>query len=279
MTHPDSKPDRRGPWQSLLFAAVLTVLVAPLPAQDPLPDPQAEPGPPPPVAGPADTREILDKWVEVRKAISGEKRDWTLGREALAGRRDVVARELSDLSRKLEEADRSLGESARKREELATRRAAQVETLAGLESAIGGLEESLRRLLQRCPAPAQERVRLLSARLPVSGGPAKGSLSERFQTVIGILNELQKFHREITVRTEERRLHLGSTLEVTAVYLGLAQGWYVSADGTAAGIGGPGDSEWTWTAMPEAAEAVRKVVAILKSEAPAAFVRLPATLH
>jgi hypothetical protein len=93
--------------------------------------------------------------------------------------------------------------------------------------------------------------------------------------VVGIINEVNKFSREITVTSEVRKLADGSSAEVTAVYLGLAQGYYVGGGGKLAGVGGASDSGWTWTPANDYALQIAKVVAILKNESPAEFVPVP----
>ena len=103
----------------------------------------------------------------------------------------------------------------------------------------------------------------------------KLSLSERFQNVLGILNEVNKFNREIAVTSEVRTLADGTSAEVTALYVGIGQGYYVSADGKVAGVGSAAPEGWVWTPANDAAARVAKAIAILKNEQPASFVPLP----
>lgn len=85
------------------------------------------------------------------------------------------------------------------------------------------------------------------------------SLSERFLNVVGVLNEVNKFQREVTVTSEVRKLaETGSSAEVTAVYVGIGQGYYTTANGKSAGIGNATATGWEWTPNNAAAPQSRR---------------------
>lgn len=223
----------------------------------------------------AGARSTLEKWVETRRLISQEKRDWALGREALQSRIELVASEIEGLQKRLAEARASLGDADTKRTELAREKERLQQASAGLASAIARLEERTRALLARLPDPIRERIRPLSQRLPEDSATTKQALSERFQNVVGILNEVDKFQREITVTSEVRALPNGTSAEVTALYVGLGQGYYVTADQRHAGLGTAGENGWTWTPADHAAPAIARAARILANEEVAGFVRIP----
>jgi FtsZ-binding cell division protein ZapB len=220
-------------------------------------------------------RASLEKWVETRKVISHEKRDWALGREMLNERIDLVQQEIDSLREKIADAEESISDADKKRAGLVEENEALKEAAAGLEEMLTSLELRTRSLLVRLPDPIRERVKPLSQRLPENPGDTKLSFTERFQNVIGILNEVNKFNREISVTSEIRTLADGSTAEVTALYIGIGQGYYVSGDGAVAGMGSVGSEGWEWTPANSAAQEIAKTIAILKNEEIAAFVQLP----
>ena len=49
------------------------------------------------------TRALLERWVETRKAIATEKRDWTLAKEMLEDRAELVRGEIAAVEAGLEE--------------------------------------------------------------------------------------------------------------------------------------------------------------------------------
>lgn len=224
-------------------------------------------------------RAALEKWVETRKVISQEKQDWALGKEMLGERIDLVQREIDALRTKIGEAQKSISDADTRRADLLLENDKLKEAAAQLLEMLVSLEIRTRSLLAKLPEPLREKVRPLSQRLPENTGDTKLSFSERFQNVVGILNEVNKFNREITLTSEVRSLPDGSSAEVTAVYVGIGQGYYVSADGKNAGTGSVAGEQWVWVPDNRIAEPVAQVVAILKNEQMASFVQLPVEIR
>ncbi len=225
-----------------------------------------------------ETRAALEKWVETRRVISAEKRDWELGRELLAERIALLEREIEGLRERVATARESIAEADEKRDELLAENQALKESAAGLGELAAGFEQRTGALLTRVPERVADQVRPLSQRLPGDAGAGERSLSERFQTVVGILNEIDKFHREISVHSEIRTLEDGSSVEVSALYLGLGQAFYVTSNGLVGGIGSAGPEGWTWTPANASASQIARAIAVYRGEVPAAFVQLPVRL-
>lgn len=221
------------------------------------------------------TRDTLDKWVETRRILSKEKHEWTLSREMLTDRIDLMVSEIESLRARIGDAETSIADADKKRGELIEENESFKQVAEGLEGTIVQLETRTRELLKRLPDPIRERVKPLSQRLPEDPKNTKTSLSERFQNVVGILNEVDKFNREITVASEVRTLTNGKTAEVTALYVGIGQAYYVNTTGTTAGVGTSSKDGWSWTPANEAAGEIAKAIAILKNEQVAEFVLLP----
>lgn len=220
-------------------------------------------------------RAVLEKWVETRRIISQEKRDWQLGQELLNQRIDLVEGEIEALRDKIAEAQQSVTDTDLKRDELVQENERLKDASAMLAGAVKTLEARTTTLLQRLPDPIRERVKPLSQRMPDDPDDTTLSLSERFQNVVGVLNEINKFNREITVTSEVRSLADGNSAEVTALYLGIGPAFYVGANGTIAGAGTSSDTGWLWTPADRYAAQVAGAVAILNNEQPASFVKLP----
>lgn len=221
------------------------------------------------------TRAALEKWVETRTLISQEKRDWAEGEELLAARIDLVQREIEALRAKTSEADTSVVETDKKRDELLRDNETLRDATQSLADMIASLEARTTTLLPRLPAPLQERVKLLSQRIPLDPAATKATLGERFQNVVGILNEVDKFNRDITVALEVRDLPEGGAMEVTTMYLGLGRAYYASANGAVAGFGAATADGWAWTPANDAAPAILAAIAVQANQAPAAFVQVP----
>lgn len=225
------------------------------------------------------TRTVLEKWVETRRIISQEKRDFELAREMLTERIQLVKREIKSLREKIDEAENSIAEADKKRSALVEQNEKLKEATTSLGGILVSLESRTKNLIRRLPDPIRERVKPLSQRLPEKPDETKLSIAQRFQNVIGILNEVDKFNRTISVASEVRRLDDGNSIEVTALYVGIGRGYYVNADETIAGTGTASGEGWMWESKNEAAPRIAEAIAILENEKPASFVQLPVEVH
>ncbi len=225
------------------------------------------------------TRAAIEQWVKTKDLISKEKRDFALAKEVLNERIELVRREIKALHEKITDAEDSIAEADKKRADMLEENEKLKQASASLQDTLVYLEQQTGQLLKRLPDPIRERVKPLSQRLPEDPKDTKLSISERFQNVVGILNEVDKFNREITVTSEVRTLEDGSSVEVAALYVGIGQGFYASANGTVAGIGTAAEDGWVWKPANEAAVQISDAIAILKNEKVAAFVQVPVEIQ
>lgn len=221
------------------------------------------------------TRTTIEQWVETQRVISQEKRDLKLAKEMLNERIELVQREIESLRGKITVTEESIAEADKKRADMLKENEKLKEASFSLEGTLLALEDRVKRLLKRLPDPIRERVKPLSQRLPNDIKLTQLSISERFQNVVGILNEVDKFNRDITTTSEVRTLEDGSSVEVTAVYIGIGQGYYASSTGTVAGIGTVSKDRWVWKPANEAAGQIADVIAILNNEKVASFIQVP----
>ena len=222
-----------------------------------------------------DTRTALENWIENQRIISKEKRDFDLAKEMLNERIELVQTEIKTINKKISDTEESIAQADKKRAKMLEENEKLKQASETLSRVAQNLENKIKLLLPKLPAPIKDRIKPLTQRLPQKDKETKLSVAERFQNVVGILNEIDKFNREITVTSEVRTLEDGSSVEVTALYLGLGQGFYCSADGTVAGVGNITNKGWKWTQDNQAADQISAAVAILKNEKVAAFVNLP----
>jgi len=225
-------------------------------------------------ATPDGARASLAKWVETQQLIAKEKQEWQDGKQILQSRIDAVNGEIAALKQRMDETRRTAAEANDKK----AGEVAEFESLqkagADLATWVTGLESAMRTLETRLPEPLLQKVKPLYDRMPADARATNVSLAERYQNVVGILNEVGKFNNDITMVTEVRTLSDGKPAEVRTVYVGLAQAYFVSPKGDA-GIGRPGDSGWVWSAAREIAPQIEQVVEVLQNKAKPQFVSLP----
>ena len=228
------------------------------------------------------TREALAKWVDVQKTISRERRQWRESKQMLKDRIDVVKREIASLREKIAEAEQNITETDKERQGLIATNDKLKAASTSLEKTLMRLERRTKGLAKRLPAPAMDSVDPLIARLPDNPENSERSLQQRFPTVVGILNELNAFNNKITAAPEVRELSDDRTAEVTTLYIGLGQAYYVgsgSGKSRVAGYGAPGADGWTWQRADHAAQAIADAVAIYEGNQVASFIRLPIELR
>lgn len=225
------------------------------------------------------TRAALEQWVETQRVLSKEKSGLALAKEMLQERIALVQREIDQQRSKIIEAEESIAEADEKRSEMIQENDQLKQASASLGETLVHLEDRTKHLIQRLPGPIQIRIKPLSQRLPDGSEEIKISVSERFQNVVGILNEVDKFNRDISVNSEVHELPNGASAEVSALYLGIGQSYYVGANGSVAGVGTVSDQEWAWKPDNDAAAQILQAIAILKNEQPASFVLLPVEIQ
>jgi hypothetical protein len=225
------------------------------------------------------TRDTLARWVETQQVISKEKRDWQLGKEVLEQRIQLLANEIDSLAERTGATRRGIEEADATRGELEAEKRALQQASSSLVGTAAVLERKTRELIAALPPPIRDRVAPLSQRIPSDSNDTELSLGVRFQNVIGVLNEVNKFNREITVATEVREMAGGGSAEVQTLYVGLGQAYFVTAAGDAAGFGFPTPEGWTWTEADELAPRIAQAIAILKNEQVPAYVPLPVELR
>ncbi|MFO0984300.1 MAG: DUF3450 family protein [Planctomycetota bacterium] len=230
---------------------------------------------PPPLE---ETRATLGKWIETQQVIARERKDWQQGKEILIGRLELVKQEVLTLEEKIGQAKASAAEATRKRDELLAENQQLEAAGTQLTEAVTAMEREVRRLLKALPEPVLTKLEPLIQRLPEDPAKTRASAAERFQNVLGILNELNKANNEINVSYEVHTLADGKPSEVKAVYLGLAQAYYVSARGEA-GVGRPAADGWKWEPANAIADQVLLVLEILQGKHSPAFVPLPVKIQ
>lgn len=225
-----------------------------------------------------ETRLTMGKWIETQQIISKERNEWQQGKEILLGRLDLIKKEIATLEEKIQQARASVAESDKKRNDLMAENDLLKAAGAQLTDAVTVMEAEIRRLFKTLPEPVQTKLQPLYQRIPEDPAKTRVSTAERFQNVLGILNELNSANNEITVSYEVRNLANGKPSEVKAIYVGLAQAYYVSASGEA-GIGRPGAEGWTWESSKAIGPDVLMALEILQGKQTPAFVPLPVKLQ
>ena len=161
-----------------------------------------------------ETRLTMDKWIETQQIISRERKDWQQGKEILLGRLELIKKEVATLEEKTGQAEAGVTEASKKRSDLIAENDQLKAANTLLTEAVTGMEGEVRLLFKALPEPVQAKLQPLYQRIPEDTAKTRVSAAERFQNVLGILNELNKTNNEITVSYEVHHLADGKPSEV-----------------------------------------------------------------
>jgi len=223
-------------------------------------------------------RLTLSKWIETQQIIAKERNDWAQGKEILEARIDLVGKEVSVLKEKIAQSEAAVADSNKKRDELLKENGDLKALASQLDGAARSMEAQVQVLAKSMPEGVLTKLQPLLARIPAPGTVARVSTAERFQNVLGILNEMNRANSEISVAYEIRKLADGTSSEVQVIYVGLAQAYYISPTGEA-GVGVPGPEGWQWSPLPKAAGDILFALEIIQGKHSPAFVPLPVTIQ
>ncbi len=226
-----------------------------------------------------EARLTLEQLYETRRLISQERSTWQVSKELLSDEIGLAGRELEGLQEQIQEKrQESLDAEAMVAELLANSEASTLATQEMLER-IPAWEARMRVLLPRLPQPLQDELRTLAQSLPKEGEETHLSPSKRFITLVFLLTQINKFHGEVHLASETLTLPDGAQVNVSTLYLGVSQGYFVTQDGSMAGVGLSSENGWDWTPKPEAAAEIAKAVAILSNEHPAGYATVPVRIQ
>ncbi len=221
------------------------------------------------------TRSTVRQWVETEQLISRTQADWMADKETLGQTVAMYEAELEALAKQSSGVSTNVAQITRER---GIAEAGKAEFEAGLkllEETIGGLEGKLKEASAAFPSPLTGTVQSLLDRLPEDSASSKKSPVQRLQTVVMLMNEVEKFNSTVTLNPEMRSDPAGGEVKVQVIYFGLGQAYYVDQKGKFSGVGRPGANGWEWTSAPRLATDIRSTIAMYEEKEPAVFVSLP----
>lgn len=199
-----------------------------------------------------------------------------------AWRRDepVLRQQLMLLQREADELERVVASTSEQQDAVERRRAELLAEQTRFEQEQQLLDQTLaqavltlRGLQPQLPPPLQDGW---ASELPKLDD-ATLAASERLRIVLDLLGQLDAFDQKVTLHESVLRLESGEDWLVQQVYLGLARGWYLSADGRFAAAGEATPEGWRWQPLA-AVDEVAAVIDILQRRRSPALVELPLQL-
>jgi septal ring factor EnvC (AmiA/AmiB activator) len=226
--------------------------------------------------------DVLGKWVEAQRALAQERADWQSEQARLHDMIAVRQAQPAQLNEALDDARKETDVAESERSQLAGSLDAMKATEATITQAVDQAEQRVRTLLPQLPLPLQQQLQPLTVRLPdpknKSAAAHNLSTSQRMQTVVGLLTQIEKFNDTVDLNEEAREID-GRRVQVEALYFGLAAAYWVDGEGLAGGTGQPGPDGWVWTRDDSLAPRIKGMISMYRGNTTAiTYVSLPANV-
>ena len=233
---------------------------------------QEAPAPETPLPKAVEVQSKLEQWVKTRQLISEESSGWAAEKATLAGLNEVRLRESGQLDEFIAAAGTRVTEIDGKRAAFEKEETDLKAWRSELEKRVAELELQIRPLLPRFPLPL--RLKVEEALIRLESPDPDQPLQNRSRDLLLVLQAYLDFQNSLTVDSDIRDI-AGARREVSLLYLGMSQAWYVDADGKYGGYGVPTDNGWVWTEDNSIAARVRSAIEMQARRAAPAFVKLP----
>ena len=227
------------------------------------------------------TQKKIDKWIETRQIISGERASWLGEKAMLETSEGILSDELAALRHAVELLSENSTLADVERDSLQAEREEIESSNEMLAVKVRILELAVQELSARFPSPLLVKVTPLLQNIPEDVSRTKKALGQRLLTVLGILSQADKFNGTLTLQTNARDVSgTGVQERVTTLYWGLAFAVYVDDAGKFAGMGLPGPQGWEWSTRNESASDVRRFIATYSGESDQLdFVNIPVEIR
>ncbi|MEM8984100.1 MAG: DUF3450 family protein [Pseudomonadota bacterium] len=189
--------------------------------------------------------QLVRQWNSLERQSSTLAAGWREREPLLRLQLELLEQERKSLQEFIDSRRTASDEVDQRRIELAAEQVTFEANQSSLDEALLTAETSLQATLPRMPPPLQQMWR---DELAIAASRDSASASERLQTIVSLLSAAVEFDRRVTVHRTTMPNADGRPVEVRQLYLGLAQGWYLSADRALVGTGSAADDQWRWAA-------------------------------
>ena len=226
-----------------------------------------------------EARTHIEKWVQTRQLIAKRNADWRVERESIGQTIGLLQREIDLLKEAIDKSEQVDSESDAEKKRITLSLEDLKKANKVVDAALWGMERQALALMALFPDPLKDRTTNVRSRIPLEKKDLRGrSAADRMQNVVAMLNEADRFNSAITLAIEVRKDAEGKDRQVQALYLGLGHAYYSDQGGSFAGVGVPGETDWTWEEKPELGSTIRKVIDIYENERSAEFVPVPVNI-
>lgn len=201
-----------------------------------------------------EVRSTVQEWMALEETRANEKRAWVEERALIRDRQAALAREAERLEARVAEHRSFLDAEDEERaallaeeERLEAARTTLVDRLPGLKRRLAAWRPLLPVSLDRKLAPSY-----------VTLGSNAVEPEEQLQAGLTILSALHDFNRALSTGRLRHPLPQNEPAEVSVLYAGFGQAWYVGPED--AGFGFPTEDGWRWQRRSELRDAMARAL-------------------
>lgn len=228
-------------------------------------------------------RGLQQAYTELRSQTSLEQKELAETRVFLEEEISLLEQRIASLKESTDALVAERGDTADKRVELEKEEAALKAGTRSLEEAIVGLESRFLALRATLPDLLLEQVNRVARNIPKDAADAEAKkldLYTRYVQVVGGLNFIDNFNDDLKLTTASVRIpSIDKDVQVTAIYLGMGQAYYIDQTGKYAGTGRPTPDGFQWTPDDSIAPQIALLKEIYEGQKPAQFVQVPANVE
>jgi hypothetical protein len=229
-------------------------------------------------------RDSLRLWVETMKNRQLQQDEWKRDQEVLQNYKDGLTRELEDLKKIIVETKERNQAADKGALDLTAKINAYQEAQKMLGDAVRVLENAALTQAKRLPISLANDTRIkqflaeISKDVQLTGEKLNEGLPKRINNILAFLGETEKWQQTIHIKEEVHALKDGREMNLKVMYLGLAVGYGISAEGNIAIVGTPGAEGWTYEEKPELFTAISEAIASTTGDRDPSFTTLPVRL-
>jgi septal ring factor EnvC (AmiA/AmiB activator) len=229
--------------------------------------------------GISETRDLYKEVIKLRTLLSEERNQWQQEKANINDQLAIIREEAKLLEEKIQSLEDTVTTAETERGKVLDKIEEAKKAATVFSGVIDAYEKQASSLVVLLPAFVKQELAPLIQRLPKEGVTVRSGLSQRMQTVIALLTQIEKLNGTLTLNSEIKELPGGVTAEVKTLYVGLGIAYFSDADGRYGGYGRPGKNEWEWEVVePAQAESIARAIAVFEAKREPAFVSLPAKI-
>lgn len=222
-----------------------------------------------------DTKSAIQEWVRTEQLVSQENQQWEEEKASLNSILKILSAEEQELGEQIALAQEVASRADEERASLVEQLSSYQEISQLLESRITDYERQLVLIVAYLPQMLRSELAPRIARLNSATQGSSPSLSERTQTLLSLMSEIDTFDGRLTLTTELISNSQNEPVEVRVLYLGLSRAFYVNNNATSAGFGVPTETGWQWQAQDELSETIARSLDIYETRITPQLISLP----